>query len=323
MVGGQSLLERCIAQVGNELAVRKADKFEFDQVVKFGALMHTGIGREVDPARIKACKRILKERAAAFTRLRGTLQFALTVKMALADDPADFIDGVADVYGRLKSDRPLSNDMLAMTAMLIAGHCPASQRARIADKTRKAYAQARERYDYLTGELCMPLIALMILAGKDVDAALEEAEGLFAEMKENRDVPPIAAQSAALVLALADGPADRKLEDFLSLYSACKEADHATPDDKYMVIYAVFAGCGYDPVELASAIGEVDDLLKKRKGYGAFGIGKYNRRLFAAALVLEEAWAGDAARQAAIDGLPLDLMALAMMHAIADDGPSR
>ena len=322
----QSLLERCIVQIRNEEAMRKADRFEFDQVMKFGALLHTGAGREVDPARIKACKRTLKQRAAGFTRFRGALQSALLVKMAASDDPAAFIDEVSDVCDLLRSSRPLSEEMLAMTALLIVGHCPASQRAKAAQDVRDAYEQARERCDFLTSELGMPLIALIAMAGKSVDRALDEVEGLFAEMRESRRVRPLVAQSASLVLALSDGPADRKLEDFLGLYDACQEAGHATSDEKHMVIYAAFAGCGCDTADLAVAIGRVDELLKKRKGYGAFGIGSYDRRLFAAALVLEEVWAGGAGSAGGaggIDALLLDLMALIMIHAIVDNGPSR
>ena len=291
----QSLQEICEAQIRNETAMRKVAKIEYEAVLKLCAMMHVNAGREVDADRIRECGSILKTRAGMFSNFRGTLQRVVLTKMALADDPAAYIDDVMDVYEKLREDRRLPGEMLAMAATTIVENCPKERRAEVVEKTRETYAIVKKKHPFLTDENDMTLIALMIMAGKDPEQAAEEAEGLFQAMKTDYKISSNAAQSAAMVLALSDKPADRKLEAFFGLYDACRAAKHETAKDKAMVIYAAFADTDFDPKETAALIGETDDWLKKQKNYGALSLGTSERRLFAAAMVLKDMQAGGAA----------------------------
>ena len=296
----QSLLARCEAQIRNETAMRKAAKIEFEPVLKLCAMMHVNAGREVDPERMKECAQILKSRAGIFSNFRGTLQRVVVAKMALSEDPTAYIDSVMDVYGQLKAGRKLPGEMLAMAATTIVDNCAAEKRAKVVEKTRDTYAKLKEAHPFLTDESDMSLVALMILAGKDPGREVEEAEELFRAMKEDYKIGSDVAQSAAMVLALSDKPAEQKLKDFFGLYDACKEAKHATSKDKAMVIYAAFTAADYNLAETVAAIGETDDWLKGQKGYGAFTLGSSERRLFAAATVLEDMQAGGTASASAV-----------------------
>lgn len=288
----QSLQARCEAQIRNETAMRKAAKIEYEPVLKLCAMMHVNAGREVDPERMKECTQILKNKAGIFSNFRGTLQRVVVAKMAITEDPDAYIDNVMDVYGQLKAGRKLPGEMFAMAATTIVDNCPAEKRAEVVEKTRDTYARVKEAHPFLTDESDLSLIALMIMAGKDPGQAAEEAEKLFRAMKEEYKIGSDVAQSAAMVLALSDKPADRKLKDFFGLYDACREAKHATARDKAMVIYAAFAAADFSLDETVAAIGETDDWLKGQKGYGAFALGSSERRLFAAATVLEDMQAG-------------------------------
>lgn len=298
----QSLLERCQAQIRCEEAMRKSAKLEYEHVLKLCAMLHVNAGREVDAERIKECGRILKEKAGIFSNFRGTLERVVTVKMALADDPAAWISDVMDVYQQLKTGVKLPGEMIAMAAATIVENCPAERRAEIAGQSLEAYAKLKKIHPFLTDENDMSLIALMIMAGKDPDRAAQEAEELFQAMKTHYKIGVDIAQSAAMVLALSDKPANQKLEAFFTLFEACKAEKHATAKDKAMVVYSAFADADYDLAETVAAIGEVDDWLKGQKGYGALSLGTSERRLFAAAIVLEDMQAGCAAATAGVTG---------------------
>ena len=291
----QSLLEICEAQIRNETAMRKVAKVEYETVLKLCAMMHVNAGREVDAERIKECGSILKSKVGIFSNFRGTLQRVILTKMALANDPAAYIDDVMDVYGKLKQDHKLPGEMLAMAATTIVENCPEERRAEVVERTRETYAILKKKHPFLTDESDMSLIALMIMAGKDPEQAAEEAESLFQTMKNDYKISSNVAQSAAMVLALSDKPADRKLEAFFAMYDACKAAKHETSRDKAMVIYAAFADADYDLNETVASIGEVDNWLKGQKGYGILSLGTSERRLFAASMVLKDMQAGGAA----------------------------
>ena len=321
----QSLLERCEAQVRNETAMRKSAKLEDESLMKLGAMMYANAEREFDAERMKECKRILKEKAGIFSNFRGLLEYVIRVKMSLADDPVSYLDGVMRVYDRLSAGRMIAGELVAMAATTIYENCPQGQIEEVVDKTREAYAKVKERHPFLTGDSDMALIALMVMAGKDADQASDEAEELFRAMKANYKVGSDVAQAVSMVLALSDKPADEKLAAFLGLFNACKEAGHATSKDKAMTIYAAYAGADYDLAEVVAAIGEVDVWLKGQKGYGTFGIGASQRRLFAAALVLEDMQAGSASAtegvtqavvQAVVEELVLILITIIMLSII-------
>ena len=294
----QSLQEICEAQIRNETAMRKVAKIEYEAVLKLCAMMHVNAGREVDPDRIRECGGILKSRAGMFSNFRGTLQRVILTKMALASDPAAYLDDVMDTYENLRTDRKLPGEMLAMAAATVVENCPEAQRAEVVERTRETYAILKKNHPFLTDESDMSLIALMIMAGKDPEQAAEEAEGLFRAMKNDYKISSDVAQSAAMVLALSDRPAERKLEAFFGLYDACKAAKHETAKDKAMVIYAAFANADFDLNETVALIGEADNWLKAQKGYGAFSLGTSERRLFAAAMVLRDMQSGGAAATA-------------------------
>lgn len=291
-----SLQERCEAQIRNEVALRKGHVLEFETIMKLGALIYANAGKEVDAARIKECKRILKEKTGLLSNFRGNLQYLVQIKMALSDDPNAYLDGVMRVYDKLKSGRKLPGESLTMAATTIYENCPAELADDVVEKTREAYAKVKERHRFLTNESDMATIALMIMTGKDPNQAADQAERLFNALKDRFRIGSDTAQTVAMVLALSDKPNDQKVEDFIGLFEACKAAGHATSKDRSMAIYATYADLDANRADIVSEIGEVDAWLKGHKGYGALGVGASMRRLFAATLVLEDRQASSSAQ---------------------------
>ena len=284
----QSLLKRCEAQIRNETTLRKGHKLDFEQIIKLGALMYANAGAEVDIDRLRECKQLLKDKVGLLSNFRGHMQYLVQIKMALTEDPNEYIDDVLDVYAQLKQGKKLPGEMVAMAATTICDNCPKEKRTAVVQKTRDAYAKIKSQHLFLTDEGDMALIALMIMAGIDPNQAAEDAEGLYDMLKGSflpgSDTP----QAVAMVLALSSRPAEQKVQDFLGLFDACKAAGHATGKNKAMTIYATYADVDANRDEIVADIGEVDVWLKKKKGYGALGIGTSTRRLFAATLVLED-----------------------------------
>lgn len=284
----QSLLERCEAQIRNETALRKADRFEFEQLIKFGAFMHVSAEREADARRIKACKLVFQDRAFAFARFREPIKYVLQTKMTLSDDPIAFIEDILGVYEQLGEGGMQPSEVLAMAATAIVENCPADQREAIVEKTIAGHEKATELRRLFGDGPDILLVALMAMAGREVDQVASEVEALLQAMKEKFRIDSNAAHYVAMVLALSSKSVDSKIADLFRLFDACGKAGHATPADNFMVVYAIFADTEYDLGELVAAIGEIDEWLKKKKGYGSFGMGGYGRRLFAALLAFED-----------------------------------
>ena len=282
----QTLQAKCERLVANDRIVKKAGFLESVNLVKLGSLLYLFEDAEPDVERIKACRKLLKTKVGIFSNFRGTLGFIVPVKMALADDPEAYIDDTIRIYKQLTEGKPFAGEMLAMAALAIKDLCPAERFDEVVARTREAYARMNRAHPILTNEYDMVLIALMCIMGSDVEATLTEAEELFDELHA-RGLSGNASQASSMVLALTDAPAAQKVDDFLGLYAALKEAKHATPRNDSMAIYAPFVDLDVPRDTIIADISEVDTWLKGQKGYGAMGVGKTVRRLFAAAITLD------------------------------------
>ena len=282
----QTLQAKCDQLVANDRIIKKAGFLESTSLVKLGSLLYLFEGTTPDLERIKACRKILKSKVGFFSNFRGTLGFIVPIKMALADDPEAYIDYTIQIYQQLTEGRLFSGEMLAMSALAIADLCPAERAGEVVAKTREAYARLRKAHPILTNHYDMVLIALMCIVGSDVDVTLAEAEELYNDL-HGRGLSGDASQASSMVLALIDGPAQQKAEVFMELYAALKAAKHATPRNDSMAIYAPFVGLDVPRDTIVADISEVDAWLKEQKGYGALGVGKTIRRLFAAAVALD------------------------------------
>ncbi len=286
IIMNQALRAKCDQLVANDRVIKKAGFLESTNLVKLGSLLYTFEGATPDVERIKACRKILKGKVGIFSNFRGTLGFIVPVKMSLADDPEAYIDDTMKIYEQLTEGKLFAGEMLAMTALAIKDLCPAERSSEVVAKTREAYARMHKAHPILTNSYDMVLIALMCIMGSDIDATLANAEALYEELHA-RGLSGNASQSASMVLALTDAPAEQKVDDFLALYAALKDAKHATPRNGSMAIYAPFVGLDVPRDTIVSDISEVDTWLKGQKGYGAMGVGKTVRRLFAAAVTLD------------------------------------
>lgn len=281
----QTLQAKCDQLVANDRIIKKAGFLESTGLVKLGSLLYLFEGATPDVDRIKACRKILKKKVGVFSNFRGALGFIVPIKMALADDPEAYIDDTIQIYKQLTEGKLFAGEMLAMTALTIKDLCPAERTEEVVAGTREAYARMHKAHPILTNSYDMVLIALMCIAGNDIDATLTTAEGLFEELRD-RGLSGNAAQASSMVLALTDAPAAQKVDDFMGLYAALKEAKHATPRNDSMAIYAPFVGLDLPRDTMVADISEVDAWLKGQKGYGVMGVGKTVRRLFAAAVTL-------------------------------------
>ena len=87
--------------------------------------------------------------------------------------------------------------------------------------------------------------------------------------------------------------ADVKVDEFVEFYNQLKNTGHATSKSQYMSIYGAFADLTYlkelgvPESDTIAAIGEVDDYLKRKPGYGMFSINKDMRKVLAATLTLQ------------------------------------
>lgn len=284
-----SLQQRVDLQLANEASFRDADRWDFDEMSKLAALICTSRDHEIDAQRYREVKRILKQNAGIFSNWRGLMQVVVVTKMTLADDPQAYFEGVNAAYRKLTEGKILREEEHALCAMTLYEACTPERLDGAIAQTLAQYRAARQAHPVITSSSDLTMLALMVLAGYDVEEASTNAEECNELLKPFLKMFPDTRQMTSHVLVLSDKPSQEKVDKFWSLYQALKAAKHAMSRSMAISILAAYVDLDIPESQLVSEISEVDEYLKSRKGYGnVFGVGSSFRRLMAAVLVLQD-----------------------------------
>lgn len=284
----ESLRNLVELQLANEEVMRASTFMEFDSARKLAAFIFTARGVRADEARVKECAQILKKNAGMFSNWRGNLRPVVLAKMALADDPQAYFDGANAIYQKLVEGKFFTSEYQSMTATSLYEMCEPAEVDGVIERIAQQYQLAKEKHRFLTSDEDLPFIAMMVLAGQDAELMNNRAEECFELLDQRLRFYPETKQMISHVLALSEKPAEQKVESFWQLYQDLHAAKHDM-DKSYMIaILAAFVDLDVPNAELVSQIGELDEFLKSKKGYGALGVGKRFRRLMAAILLLQD-----------------------------------
>ena len=290
----EALQKKADQLIKNYELLRKGNAFEHEPLIVAGAALYLASGVEVDPERLKACKKLLKKKKGVFSDFRGITEFIVRCKMALSDDPEAYLDRLDAAFRGLKSF--FSGSQVLLAAMVVADLAAPEAQGEVVEKTRAIYKEMREAHPWLTSEEDMPFAALMAASGKDGGAVYEEAEKVYDILRQDMKLGSDTRQMLSHVLALYQGHAESKCARVRRIAEGLKKAGHPLRRDRYIAILGTLAGSARPEGELVAQISEADDYLKQYKPfYGLFGVGKENRRMTAVQLVtalLDENGAG-------------------------------
>ena len=287
------LQARCDRQVENEKALRNMSTLESEASIKVGSLLYTAQDLPVDDDNVYEVKKILEKKDEFFSNFRGVLQCLLLLRMAVSRDPESYIDKVIIIYNKLEKGSGISGLFAVLSAVIIAEEHGDQEIESVISKVLELFANIQKNHPERSNASELAYVALMLLSGK-ADIRLEdEKEKIYKALKEKLQLPDDAARATSLVLMTNSQSAEIKTDAFVNFYNNLNKTGHATSKSQYMSIYGAFADLTYleklgiPESETIAAIGEVDDYLKRKTGYGLFSISRDMRRVLAATLVLQ------------------------------------
>ena len=287
------LRERCDRQIANEKALRNMSDLESESSVKVGSLLYTALDLPVNDDNVYAARKILETKDGFFSNFRGVLQALLLLRMAVSEDPESYIDTIIDTYNNLEEKTGVSGLFAVLTSVIITEQHKDLDIGSVVAQTADLFEHIKKNHPERSNASELAYVALMLLSGK-ADVGLEdEKEKIYTELKEKMQLPDDAARAISLVLMTNSISANIKIDGFIAFYNSLNSTGHATGKNQYMSIYGAFVDLdfleklGIPENETIAAIGEVDDYLKKKTGYGMFSINKDMRKVIAAALTLQ------------------------------------
>lgn len=280
----QQLQEKCQLFIANRDAIKENFKWENEYIIPACSMLYTEKDTLADKEALMQCNDIVKKEAGIFSNFRGNVKMVLITKMELSDNPKQYFDKVVKIYNLLKKDKWCASEYTVIAAMTIADYEGDSEPEEIVEKVRILYAQMKENHPFLTSEEDTSFAALLAMSELEELEVLEEMEICFNALKPKFSSSN-AVQSLSHILALDTRDTEAKCRGVLELYELLKKKGKKY-DSSSLSILGGLNMIDLPNEELVSEIVEVDEYLKKQKGFGVFGIGGSQRLLYATALVM-------------------------------------
>lgn len=281
-----SIYKRCELFVSNRDDIKYAFRWESAYFHPMCAMMFASKNLMADVERMKQCHELLKRQTRLFSNFRGTSKMATVSMLSLSSNPEESMSRMLMIYDKLKEEFR-GSEYLAFTAAVLSEIADPKAYDSICRRAREIYSRMKEAHPFLTSSEDSTFAALLAMSELDDVHIAQEMERCYQILKPSF-FSGNAVQSLSHVLALGEDPAEQKCNKVMDLFNYLKERGYNYSTGYELATLGVFALLDTDIGILAKDIMDVDDYLKTRKGFGAFGIGVKQRLMYSGMLALSD-----------------------------------
>ncbi len=286
----ETLGKRCELLVQNRNAIARKFMLEKPIMSTVAGLIFTGAGKEADIEKMTECRKILNQHTGIFSEFKDYVKLSLISKMALSDDPEQYIDNVREVYKKLHKGQFGNHSYMILAAMLICDLGKQDAVDEIAARYQEITKHMKEQHPIITNAEDISYVMLLALSDRSVDAIISDMDECFDHVKNTCKISadPDVIQGLSENLALTDGDIKEKCDKVIRLFNALKES---VPDLTYG--YSFLALCSLIHMDetaedLISEIVDAEIYLSDSDGFcNNNSMDKSTRLLFAILLVAE------------------------------------
>ncbi len=279
----------CTSFIDSMEAVREAFRWDDRAVYPVCANILCAYGREVDAERLKECRKWMEGQTRLFSRFRGKIRPILCCMLAATENPENRM-AMADEYHKLLKQAFKDTDYLALAALLLASSGEDGQIMERAARGRELFRRMDKEHPFLTNNTDSVFALILAMTDKTDDALIDDMEACYRTLKtefsSSGDV-----QSAAQVLAVADGKPDAKAQRVIDLYNALQEAGVAYGHTGELAPLAALSLTDVPIPTLVEEISEADAFLEQQKGVGDKKT-KREERAMQAVMIVSNQYAG-------------------------------
>ena len=280
----QELQERCQLFVENKNVLDKGFVWDGATIMPICAMLHAQNNQTVDVEKMKECRKLLKEKVGVFSGLRSYGEMVLLSKMALSEDPADYLEKTIQAYTLFKKYRLSGDAFTALAAMLLVEHVDMTRWELTLESAQRIYARMKKDHPFLTGTEDVSFAVLMAMSDLPEEWMMQEMEACYKALHKKFGSTD-GLQSLSHVLAMDREETTKKCEAVLEL-DALFKGKKKKFDSNGIVMYGSLYMMQLNREEILDAIIEVDAYLKQQKGFGAFSVDSHQRLMYATMLVM-------------------------------------
>ena len=292
--------KRCERFIENRDIIKEGFVWESSYLYPLCAAIYASKNKTADCVELRDCVGLLKQKVGPFSNFRGTAKLAIAAMLAVSGSPEATLDNSLTVYGLMKNEF-FSSPYLSVAAVIVARLSSECAYEHVAQRTRNMYDLMKFGHPFLTSSEDSAFAALLALSPLGDEQLIGEAEKCYDILKYNFFVKN-AVQSLSLILALCEKSAEDKCRLITNVLQALKEEGCSFGTNYELPTLGAFAASVRCPEDIAAAIIEIDGFLSEQKGFGAFGIGKKQRLMYAGILAQDDFINDAAVQTAAVSG---------------------
>ena len=144
----ESIKNKVDLLIANKDNIEKQFKWGYSIMNIAAALVFTGAGKEADIERLKECKKILEKNTGALSSFQANSAAVIVSKMALSDNPEQYIKNVKAIYDVLNKKHVIDNPYLIQGAICIYEAGRMNDTEMLAAKYRELYKKMEKKHNY-------------------------------------------------------------------------------------------------------------------------------------------------------------------------------
>lgn len=244
------------------------------------AFLFASANKRADIDRYVECKKYLKKHVNLFSEIRGIAEAIVITKMCLSANYEEYLTGVVETYKKLRKIHKLTaSAYMVMAAINIYEGGGANKEDENIEKLESVYKEMKADHFWLTGDEDRPFLAMMVSRDMDIRSISADISACYEACKK-MSLSKETMHTASQIMALSEKSVETKVADLNDTVNALKE--HKLKGMRYelMPMGATLGLIDGTPYEKATAIKEIFDYLKTKKGFKWY-IGGRQRTLYA------------------------------------------
>jgi hypothetical protein len=206
--------------------------------------------------------------------------------LSLEENPNMRFKEILKIYDILKQEFH-SSTYLPISAFVIADIAENQDYEKIVKKAKEIFLKMKKEHPFLTSNEDCGFAVITALSDLSPDAAISEMERCYGRLK-SRFFSANAVQSLSHTLAMGEEEVKKKCDKVTYIFDELKERNCKFGTGIELSVLGLLAMITDDTDKIINDIIDVNEYLLSFKGFGAMGIGKTQRIMYAAILVSQE-----------------------------------
>lgn len=278
----QKICER-VADSRTTLIKKMTWEIEPNLVAIMCGFIYASKDKDVDVDRYMECKKILKKEVNAFSEFRGIAGTMVISKMALSDDPEEYLKGALSVYKKLRSIHKLTaspNMVLAAINIYDAGGVEKADEN--IELLEKLYESMNKKHAILVSDKDRGFLSMLATSGLDAEKVLEETENCYKALSGMSVFNKDGVHSMAQILSMFSMNTEEKAERVKAMKDALKAVKCPVSKQFGLPGLGALSMVKGDVNEIADEVAEAEKYFKTRKGFKWYNAGGTEfRRMYA------------------------------------------